>query len=41
MLWALGHKNNYIKIKNSQNKFLIISGALNLCVLWEVIGYFL
>lgn len=40
-LWALGNKNNYIKIKNSQNKFLIISGALNLCVLWEVIGYFL
>ena len=41
LLLCLAKKENYVKFKNPENVFLIISGILNLCVITETILYFL
>lgn len=40
LLLCLAKKENYVKFKNPENAFLIISGILNLCVITETILYF-
>lgn len=41
LLLCLAKKDNYFKIKNSENKLLAISGVLNLFVLVEILRYFM
>ncbi len=41
LLLCLSKKDNYVKINNIENKIMILSGALNLCVISEVLQYFL
>lgn len=41
LLLCLAKKDNYIKINNIENKIMILSGALNLCVISEIMQYFL
>lgn len=41
LLLCLSKKENYLKIKNSENKFLSISGILNICVIVEILQYFI
>lgn len=40
LLLCLSKKNNYVKIKNSENIYALISAILNLCVITETILYF-
>ena len=41
LLLCLAKKDNYIKIKNVETKFMLISTILNLCIIREVILYFI
>lgn len=41
LLLCLAKKDNYFKIKNSEYKLLSIAGVLNICVLIEIIQYFI
>ncbi|MBQ2938161.1 MAG: DUF2142 domain-containing protein [Clostridia bacterium] len=41
LLLCLSKKENYVKIKNSKNIFILIAALLNLCVTAEIILYFI
>lgn len=41
LLLCLPKKENYVEIRNSESKFPIISGILNLCVIAETLLYFI